>query len=216
VLLATQPSILEEQVRERRGDHPGRDRVDPNRRGVLQGGRRGERGNRRLRSRVRRLARGRTRARDRRRRHDRTGTRLEDERRDRLEPVEHAGEVQRHDPLPLGEVPVVDLRHRAAARVVEQQRQSAQLLVRVTRRGVQGVEVGDIDRVREAVDVACHLAGALLVDVDDGDSSAFGGHAPAGRGADSRRAAGHERSVTVEQTHAATVSGHIGARSRTR
>ena len=35
----------------------------------------------------------------------------QDERRDRLEAVEHAGEVERDDALPLGELPVVDRGH---------------------------------------------------------------------------------------------------------
>ena len=41
----------------------------------------------------------------------------------------------------------------------------------------------------------------VLVDVDDRDPRTLGGHAPAGRGADPRRAAGDERALTVEQTH---------------
>ena len=46
-------------------------------------------------------------------------------------------------------------------------------------------------------------SGAFLVDVDDRDARTFGGHPPARGRADTRRAAGDERALTVEQTHAA-------------
>ena len=78
VLLAAEAAILEQQVRERRRDHPRSDGVDPDGRRVLERRRRGERGDRSLRRRVGRLARRRARARDRRRRHDRAAARLQD------------------------------------------------------------------------------------------------------------------------------------------
>ena len=66
-----------------------------------------------------------------------------------LHPVEHRREVQRDDPLPLVDRILVQRAQVAAARVVEQQRDAAEAVGGVLDGGVERVEVGDVDRVRQ-------------------------------------------------------------------
>ena len=96
----------EEDVGEAGVDHPGRDRVDPDARAVLERGGGGEGHDRRLGGCVGRLARGRSSPADRRGAHDGAAAGLQDERDAGLHAVEDPGEVERDDPRPLGGIPV--------------------------------------------------------------------------------------------------------------
>ena len=119
-----------------------------------------------------------------------------------LEAVEHAGEVEVDDAVPLGELVVVDratssCRPRCcrAARARRAARCASSAAACSASKSVTST------RVRDAVDLLGDLFGAVAVQVDDGDLRALGGHAAAGRRADTRCAAGDERALTVEQTH---------------
>jgi hypothetical protein len=117
----------------------------------------------------------------------------------RTNAVERAREVHGEHALPLVvAVQVHRLRH-AGARVVEQDRQPAEVGGRrVDGRRERG-GVGHVRRVRARADLRRGLPCPVAVYVDDGDRRALRRH-PRRRGpADARRASRHERAATGEQ-----------------
>jgi len=122
-------------------------------------------------------------------------------RRGRLDAVEHAAQVEAHDAVPFVDRPLVHLREVARPCVVEHGAEPVELRRRVVDSGTERVVIRDVDRVREPVDLLRDLFGGVAVDVDDRDTGAFVGHAPARRPSDARSASGHDRTTAVEEPH---------------
>ena len=120
--------------------------------------------------------------------------------------MEHAGEVEVDDAAPFLDGVVVDRGEVAAARVVVEQRQAAELLVGVGNCGCERREVGDVGGIRQPVDLFRNCVGVVAVDVDDRDPGTGLGHTPARRRADPGTAAGHDRTVPTEQRHRLTLT----------
>ena len=96
------------------------------------------------------------------------------------EAVEDAGEVDRDEPVPLLERPLVDAAASCSVpALLKSSERPPSLAAASSARRRERVVVGDVGGVGEAVDLLGDGRGAVAVDVDDRDPGALLGHAPA-------------------------------------